>query len=59
MNDMDDTQIKAKIDDIMNGVKDIMKKIDAVTPKEEPEPDPAGDQSENEDSSNTKPAQNE
>ena len=58
MNDIDEAQIKAEIDGIMKGVKDIMKKIDAVTPKEEPEPDPAGDQGENQDSSNTSPAQN-
>jgi hypothetical protein len=41
----------------MKGVKDIMKKIDAVTPKEEP--DPADDQGENRDSPNTSRAQNE
>ena len=59
MNDIDEAQIKAEIDGIMKGVKDIMKKIDAVTPKEEPEPDPAADQFENRDSSNTSRAQNE
>ncbi|NIW00538.1 hypothetical protein GWN26_15995 [Candidatus Saccharibacteria bacterium] len=59
MNDIDEAQIKAEIDGIMKGVKDIMKKIDAVTPKEEPEPDPADDQFENRDSSNTSRAQNE
>ncbi|MBT8331122.1 MAG: hypothetical protein KJP06_02230 [Deltaproteobacteria bacterium] len=59
MNDIDDTQIKAEIDGIMKGVKSVMKKIDAVTPKEEPEPDPTGDQGENQDASNTSPAQNE
>ncbi|MBW2432454.1 MAG: hypothetical protein JRF36_02545 [Deltaproteobacteria bacterium] len=59
MNDIDDTQIKAEIDGIMQGVKDIMKKIDAVTPKEEPETDTAVDESENQDSSNTSPAQDE
>jgi hypothetical protein len=59
MNDIDDTRIKAEIDGIMQGVKDIMKKIDAVTPKEEPETDTAVDESENLDSSNTSPAQNE
>ena len=37
MSDIDDTQIKAEIDGIMNGVKTIMQKIDAITPKEEPE----------------------
>ncbi|MGD8991557.1 MAG: hypothetical protein PVI00_08895 [Desulfobacterales bacterium] len=56
MNDTDDAQIKAEIDGIMKGVKDIMRKIDAVTPEEEP--DPADDQGENQDSSNTSPAQN-
>lgn len=59
MNDIDDTQIKAEIDGIMKGVKNTMKKIDAVTPKEEPEPDPTGDQGENQESSNKSPAQNE
>ena len=39
MSDTDDTQIKAEIDGIMKGVKSIMKKIDALTPKEEPEPE--------------------
>jgi hypothetical protein len=37
MSDTDDAQIKAEIDGIMNGVKTIMQKIDALTPKEEPE----------------------
>ena len=37
MSDIDDTQIKAEIDGIMKGVKTIMQKIDAITPKEEPE----------------------
>ena len=59
MNDIDDAQIKAEIDGIMKGVKDIMKKIDAVTPNKELEPDATGDQGENPDSSNTGPAQNE
>jgi hypothetical protein len=59
MSDIDDTQIKAEIDEIMKGVKDIMKKIDAVTPKEEPEPDPAEGQGESQESSNTSPAQKE
>ena len=58
MSDLDDTQIKAEIDGIMNGVKDIMKKIDAVTPQEEPEPESAGDQGESQDLSNKSPAQN-
>ena len=55
---MDDAQIKAEIDGIMKGVKDIMKKIDAATPKEAPEPEPADEQNENPDSSNTSSAQN-
>ena len=59
MNDNDDARIKAEIDGIMQGVKDIIKKIDAVTPKEEPELHPADDQGQNPDSSNTSPAQNE
>ena len=59
MNDNDDARIKAEIDGIMQGVKDIMKKIETVTPKEEPELHPADDQGENPDSSNTSPAQNE
>ena len=37
MSDTDDAQIKAEIDGIMKGVKTIMQKIDALTPKEEPE----------------------
>ena len=57
MNDIDDAQIKAEIDGIMKGVKDIMKKIDAVTPKEEPEP--SGDQDQNPDSPGTSPTHNE
>ena len=36
MSDIDDAQIKAEIDGIMKGVKTIMQKIDALTPKEEP-----------------------
>jgi hypothetical protein len=35
MSDIDDAQIKDEIDGIMNGVKTIMKKIDALTPNEE------------------------
>ncbi len=56
MNDMDETRIKAEIDGIMKGVKDIMKKIDALTPKETPEQDPAGEPGENPYSSNNDPA---
>ena len=37
MSDIDDVQIKAEIDGIMKGVKTIMQKIDALTPKEDPE----------------------
>ena len=37
MSDIDDAQIKDEIDGIMNGVKTIMEKIDALTPNEEPE----------------------
>ena len=47
MSDIDDAQIKAEIDGIMQGVKTIMQKIDALTPKEDPEQkqgdDPGGD----------------
>ena len=38
MNDTDDAQIKTEIDKIMKGVKNIMQKIDALTPKNEAEP---------------------
>ena len=37
MSDIDDGQIKTEIDGIMKGVKTIMQKIDALTPKEEPQ----------------------
>ena len=47
MSDMDDAQIKAEIDGIMNGVKTIMQKIDALTPKEEPQPEQPEDEGEN------------
>jgi hypothetical protein len=56
MSDMDDTQIKAEIDGIMNGVKTIMQKIDALTPKEEPQQEQAedtGEDSHSADSNNT------
>ena len=43
MDDIDDAQIKAEIDGIMKGVKTIMKKIDALTPKEDPEQEPVED----------------
>ena len=51
MSDTDDAQIKAEIDRIMKGVKSIMKKIDALTPKEEPEPEQPDDKGENPQSS--------
>jgi hypothetical protein len=47
MSDMDDAQIKAEIDGIMNDVKTIMQKIDALTPKEEPQREQAEDEGEN------------
>ncbi len=47
MDNIDDTQIKAEIDGIMKGVKDIMKKIDALTPKEQTQQGPVEDQGEN------------
>jgi hypothetical protein len=37
MSDIDDAQIKAEIDGIMEGVKTIMQKIDALMPEEEQE----------------------
>ena len=39
MNDTDDAQIKTEIDKIMKGVKNIMQKVDALTPKKEAEPE--------------------
>jgi len=51
MSDSDDAQIKAEIDGIMNSVKTIMQKIDALTPKEEPQPEQMEDQGEDPDSS--------
>ena len=56
MSDTDDAQIKAEIDGIMKGVKTIMKKIDALTPKEDPEQEPVEDNGKNpkaSDNSNT------
>ena len=38
MSDIEDAQIKTEIDKIMKGVKNIMQKIDALTPKNEAEP---------------------
>ena len=43
MSDIDDAQIKAEIDGIMKGVKTIMQKIDALTPKEDFEQEPVED----------------
>ncbi|MEJ2727812.1 MAG: hypothetical protein P8185_04740 [Deltaproteobacteria bacterium] len=37
MSDIDDAQIKAEIDGIMEGVKTIMQKINAIMPEEEQE----------------------
>ena len=37
MSDIDDTQIKAEIDGIMEGVKTIMQKIAAIMPEAEQE----------------------
>jgi len=51
MSDTDDAQIKAEIDGIMNGVKTIMQKIDALTPKEEPEQEQIEDADKNPNSS--------
>jgi hypothetical protein len=56
MNDIDDAQIKTEIDGIMKGVKTIMQKIDALTPKEEPQPEQiedAGANPSSSDNSNT------
>ena len=38
MSDIEDAQLKNEIDEIMKGVKNIMQKIDALTPKSEAEP---------------------
>jgi hypothetical protein len=53
MNDIDDAQLKTEIDKIMKGVKNIMQKVDALTPKKEPEPENKEDAEENPNSSNT------
>jgi hypothetical protein len=39
MSDIEDVQLKTEIDKIMKGVKNIMQKIDALTPKNEAEPE--------------------
>ena len=54
MSDIDDAQIKAEIDGIMNGVKTIMQKIDALSPKEEPDKEPEEDAGENPDASDNR-----
>ena len=59
MDNIDDTQIKAEIDGIMKGVKDIMKKIDALTPKEQTEQSPVEDQGESPDPTNRTAARQE
>jgi len=47
MNDIDDSQIKTEIDKIMKGVRNIMQKVDALTPKKEAEPENKKDAGEN------------
>ena len=59
MINMDDAEIKAEIDGIMRGVKDIMKKIESVTPKEEPGQDTVEEQVENQDPSDASPKRKE
>jgi len=59
MSDTDDTQIKAEIDGIMNGVRTIMQKIDALTPKEEAQHEQTedeGESSRSSDNNNTEEA---
>ena len=51
MSDIDDAQIKTEIDGIMKGVNTIMQKIDAITPKEEPEQEQIEDEGANPNSS--------
>ncbi len=51
MRDIDDAQIKTEIDGIMKGVNTIMQKIDALTPKEEPEQEQIEDEGANPNSS--------
>ena len=51
MSDTDDAQIKAEIDGIMKGVKTIMQKIDALTPKEDREQETGEDTGEHPNSS--------
>ena len=54
MSDIDDAQIKAEIDGIMEGVKTIMQKIDALSPKEESDKEPVEDAGENPDTSDNR-----
>jgi len=54
MSDIDDAQIKAEIDGIMNGVKTIMQKIDALSPKEAPDREPMEDADEDPDRSDNR-----
>ena len=54
MSDIDDAQIKAEIDGIMNGVKTIMQKIDALSPKEEPDREPVESAGEDPDASDNR-----
>ena len=51
MSDVDDAQLKTEIDEIMKGVKNIMQKIDALTPKNEAEPENTEDTGESSNSS--------
>lgn len=37
MSDIEDAQLKTEIDEIMKGVKNIMQKIEALTPKNDAE----------------------
>ena len=46
MSDMDDEQIKAEIDGIMKGVKNIMQKIEDAMPKPDSDPDQIKDNEE-------------
>jgi hypothetical protein len=47
MSNVDDAQLKTEIDEIMKGVKNIMQKVDALTPKKEAEPENMEDAGEN------------
>ena len=46
MSDIDDEQIKAEIDGIMKGVKNIMQKIEEAMPKPDSDPDQIKDNEE-------------